>query len=254
MTRIPIALQLYSIRKDCEADFPATLKAVAGMGYEGVDFAGYYGYEAAVIRKMLDDLGLKAAGCHTGLNTLMGDELNKTIEFNHILGNPYLIVPWIPEERRDSYASWLKTAELFNDIAARLKAEGMYTGYHNHHVEFTPLGDAPGGETGWDAFFANTVPEVVMQIDLGNALHGGGDPVAYLKRYPGRARTVHLKEYSATNDKALIGEGDVDWESVFRLCESDSVTEWYIVEQESYAYPPLECVDRCLQALKAMGK
>ena len=93
-----------------------------------------------------------------------------------------------------------------------------------------------------------------MQIDLGNALHGGGDPVAFLKQYPGRARTVHLKAYAAANEKALIGEDDVDWAAVFEVCEADGVTEWYIVEYESDAYPPLESVDRCLQALRAMGK
>jgi sugar phosphate isomerase/epimerase len=199
---------------------------------------------------MLDDLGLKVAGCHTGLDTLLGDELPKTVEFNRILGNKFLIVPGLPEPYRNSRAAWRKTADLFNEIAVKLKPEGMFTGYHNHHIEFTPM----DGELPWDTFFGNTVPEVVMQIDLGNALHGGADPVAFLKRYPGRARTVHLKEYSATNDEALVGEGDVDWDAVFALCEADGVTEWYIVEQESYAYPPLECVDRCLQALKAMGK
>ena len=250
MSRIPIALQLYSVRHDCERDLPGTLKAVAEMGYEGVDFAGYYGYDAPTIRAMLDDLGLKVAGCHTGLDTLLGDALPKTVEFNRILGNKFLIVPGLPEPYRNSRAAWRKTADVFNEIAARLAPEGMFTGYHNHYIEFTPM----DGELPWDTFFGNTVPEVVMQIDLGNALHGGADPVAFLKRYPGRARTVHLKEYSATNDKAIIGEGDVDWEAVFQVCEADGVTEWYIVEQESYAYPPLECVDRCLQALKAMGK
>ena len=250
MTRIPIALQLYSVRHECEKDLPGTLKAVAKMGYDGVDFAGYYGYDAHTIRAMLDDLGLKVAGCHTGLDTLLGDELPATIEFNRILGNKFLIVPGLPEAYRNSRGAWRKTADLFNEIAAKLKPEGMFTGYHNHHIEFTPM----DGELPWDTFFGNTVPEVVMQIDLGNALHGGADPVAFLKRYPGRALTVHLKEYSATNDEALVGEGDVDWGAVFQLCEADGVTEWYIVEQESYAYPPLECVDRCLQALKAMGK
>jgi len=250
MSRIPIALQLYSIRHDCEKDLPGTLKAVAKMGYEGVDFAGYYGYDAPTIRAMLDDLGLKAAGCHTGIPTLLGDELQKTVAFNHILGNKYLIVPGLPESYRDSRDAWRRTAEVFNEIAAKLKPEGMFTGYHNHHIEFTPL----DGELPWDTFFGNTVPEVVMQIDLGNALHGGADPVAILKRYSGRARTVHLKAYSATNDKALIGEDDVDWTEVFRVCEADPVTEWYIVEQESYPYTPLESVERCLQALKAMGK
>lgn len=255
MTRIPIALQLYSVRHDCEKDLPGTLKAVAEMGYEGVDFAGYYGYDAPAIRVLLDDLGLRAAGCHTGIQTLLGDELPKTVAFNHILGNKYLIVPGLPESYRDSRDAWLRTAEVFNEIAAKLKPEGMFTGYHNHHIEFTLLDGALwNGELPWDTFFGNTLPEVVMQIDLGNALHGGADPVAFLKRYPGRARTVHLKAYSATNDSALIGEDDVDWAEVFRICEADPVTEWYIVEQESYPYSPLESVDRCLQALRAMGK
>ena len=93
-----------------------------------------------------------------------------------------------------------------------------------------------------------------MQLDFGNALHGGGDPIPYVERYPGRAVTVHLKEFSATNDKALIGEGDVDWERLFTLCETIGATEWYIVEHETYAYPPLECVVRCLQAVRKMGR
>ncbi len=93
-----------------------------------------------------------------------------------------------------------------------------------------------------------------MQLDTGNAFHGGADPVPYIERYPGRAITVHLKEFAKTNDKALIGEGDVPWDVVFQLCETIGKTEWYIVEQETYAHPPLECVDKCLQNLRKMGK
>lgn len=250
MAHIPIALQLVSVHSDCEKDLPGTLEAVANMGYQGVDFAGYYGFEATEIRNFLDDLGLVTAGCHTGLSTLHGDTLKETIEFNHILGNRYLIVPWIPEEQRDSRDAWLRTAEVFNDIAAKLEPEGMFTGYHNHHVEFTPM----DGEIQWDTFFSHTNARVVHQIDTGNALHGGGSPEHFLSKYPGRSLTVHLKEFSATNDKAIIGEGDTNWDEVFRLSETIGGTEWYIVEQESYAFPPLECVARCLMALKAMGK
>jgi len=93
-----------------------------------------------------------------------------------------------------------------------------------------------------------------MQFDVGNALHGGGEAAVFLKRYPGRALTIHVKEFSKTNDKAIIGEGDVNWAEIFDLCETIGNTQWYIVEQESYAYPPLECVDRCLQNLRRMGK
>ena len=93
-----------------------------------------------------------------------------------------------------------------------------------------------------------------MQVDTGNALHGGANVVPFVSKYPGRALTVHLKEYSKTNDKALIGEGDVDWASAFKLCETAGATEWYIVEQESYAYAPMECIARCRQKLRELGR
>jgi len=250
MAKIPIGLQLYSVRDDAEKDLPGVLKAVAEMGYDGVDFAGYYGWEAKDIRKMVDDFGLKVCGGHLGLDTLLGDELKKTVEFQRTLGNKFLIVPGLPESRRNSRAAWLETAKLFNKIADNLEPEGMMTGYHNHSIEFQPL----DGEMPWDTFYGNTKKEVVMQLDTGNALHGGADPVPFLKKYPGRAITVHLKEYSKTNDKALVGEGDTNWDEVFELCESIGATEWYIVEQESYAYPPMECVERCVKALRDMGK
>jgi len=250
MARIPIALQLYSVREDCAKDFEATVRAVAEMGYEGVDFAGYYDYSAEDLKKLLDDCGLKVAGTHTGLPTLLGDELEKTIEFHQIIGNKFLIVPGLPEEYRDSIDAWRRTADLFNEISAKVQPYGMYVGYHNHHIEFQPM----DGQIPWEVFFDNTVPEVVMQLDTGNAMHGGADPVQYLEKYPGRALTVHLKEYSATNDKAIIGEGDCPWDDVFRLCETVGGTQWYIVEQETYAYPPLECARKCLENLRAMGK
>lgn len=250
MAKIPIALQLYSVREDCARDLPGTIAAVAKMGYAGVEFAGYYDRSAAELRRLLDDHGLRCAGTHTGLNTIMGDELPRTIEFNQALGNKFLIVPGLPKERRESRAAWQETARMMNEAAERARAQGMRVGYHNHSIEFAEL----DGELPWDLFFSNTAREVVMQLDVGNALHGGGDPIPYVERYPGRATTVHLKEYSATNNKALVGEGDVNWDQLFRLCETIGGTEWYIVEQESYAYPPLECVDRCLQNLRKMGK
>lgn len=250
MATIPIGLQLYSVRKECENDLPGTLAAVARMGYAGVEFAGYYGRSAAELKKMLDDLGLHCCGTHTGLNTILGDELPRTIEFNQTLGNKYLIVPGLPEERRNSPAAWRETARLMNEASERAAPHGMLVGYHNHSIEFQPM----DGELPWDIFFSNTRPEVVMQFDIGNALHGGAEAAPFLKKYPGRAKTVHLKEFSRTNDKALIGEGEVPWQQIFQLCETVGGTEWYIVEHETYAYPPLECVDRCLQALRRMGK
>jgi sugar phosphate isomerase/epimerase len=250
MSTIPIALQLYSVRHDCEKDLPGTLEAVAKMGYDGVEFAGYYGRSAGELRKLLDDLGLRVAGTHTRLDTLLGDALAETVAFSRALGNRFLIVPGLAQERRSSREAWLDTARIFDRIAERLAPEGMLTGYHNHTVEFTEM----GGEVPWDTFVGNTRQDVVTQLDLGHVLRAGVDPVAVLERYPGRAVTVHLKEYSSTKDTALIGEGDIRWDDVFRLCESVGGTQWYIVEQESYAYPPLECVERCLKTLRDWGK
>jgi sugar phosphate isomerase/epimerase len=250
MSRIPIGLQLYSVRADCQRDLAGTLAQVAQMGYEGVEFAGFYDHSAEQIRQLLDENGLACCGSHQGITTLLGDELDQTVEFNRTIGNPYLICPGLPAEYTESRDAWLRTAALFNEISAKLRPLDMWTGYHNHYVEFEEL----DGELPWDTFFGNTDPEVIMQLDTGNALKGGGDPVPYVERYPGRSLTVHLKEYTSSGEKVLIGEGEVEWAELFQLCESVGQTRWYIVEQESYTYPPLECVDRCLQNLRAMGK
>jgi sugar phosphate isomerase/epimerase len=246
--RFPIGLQLYSVREDCKRDLPGTIAAVAKMGYKGVEFAGYYDRTAGQLRKMLDDNGLVCCGTHTGLDTLLGDNLRRTIAFNKTLGNKYLVVPGLPRKYRSSHQAWLNTAKLFNELAEKVKPHEMLVGYHNHSIEFTAM----DGELPWDTFYGNTRKDVIMQIDVGNAIHGGADPLPYLYKYPGRAITVHVKEFSETNKKALIGEGDVSWKAFFALCKAVGQTEWYIVEQESYAYPPLECVERCLRNLRKM--
>jgi len=247
---IPIGLQLYSVRRECEKDLVGTVTAVAKMGYKGVEFAGYYERDAKTLRKLLDDLGLKCCGTHTKLDTLLGDELPKTIEFNQVLGNPYLIVPSLPKKSTGTRKAWQETADLFNDLAAKVKPHGMRVGYHNHTIEFTAL----DGEMPWDTFFGRTKPEVIMQFDTGNAMHGGGDATIYLKKYPGRVATVHVKSYSKQKPKALIGEDELPWPEIFNLCETSGRTEWYIVEYESDAYPPLISVGKSLEVLREWGK
>jgi len=246
---IPLGLQLYSVRTDCEKDLPGVIKAVAAMGFDGVEFAGYYGRTAAQLRQLLDDNGLVCCGTHTGLDTLLGDAFQKTVQFNKTLGNKFLIVPGLPHERLASRQATLDTAKLFNELAAKAKPLGMFVGYHAHGGDFKKL----DGETAWDILFSNTSPDVVMQLDLGNCIGGGGDPIAVLKKFPGRSQTIHLKEHGG-NKGAVIGEGDVDWKTVFSLCEQTGKTEWYVVEQESYDGPPLDSVKRCIDSLRKMGK
>ncbi len=125
----------------------------------------------------------------------------------------------------------------------------MRVGYHAHPGDFKKL----DGETEWDIFFTNAGPDVVMQLDVGNCLEGGGDPYAILKKFPGRAATIHIKEFGG-KPGAVIGEGDVKWDDLFSLCETTGKTEWYIVEHESDPTAPLESVKKCLDGLRKMGK
>jgi sugar phosphate isomerase/epimerase len=258
MSRIPIALQLYSVRHDLDADLRGTLQAVAEMGYEGVEFAGAPQNEAAELKPLLDEFGLICCGWHTPFALVQDDQLEATVAFNQALENPNVIVPGIPEHLRRTREGWQKLAAFFDKLADKLAGHGMRTGYHNHHIEFAPL----GGEQPWDTLFGNTGQGVIMQLDTGNAIYGGGDVIAILERYPGRAGTVHLKPYSTVAGKddprlgfgPVIGDDDTPWDQVFELCETTGGTEWYIVEYESDAYPPLEAVELCLKNLKAMGK
>ena len=215
-----------------------------------MEFAGYYGRTATDMRKLLDDNGLRCCGTHTALDTLEGDALAKTVEYNKAIGNKFLIVPWIPEERRKTVADWKKLAVQFDAFADKLAPAGMRVGYHNHNVEFTPL----DGTTPWDIFFGGTKKSVIQQVDIGNGLDGGGDPVALIKRFPGRTVTIHLKEFSKTKPDAFVGEGDVPWKAVFEACETVGGTEWYIVEYEHEGQPALPAVDQCLKNLRKMGK
>jgi sugar phosphate isomerase/epimerase len=244
---IPVGLQLYSVRNQCQKDLPGTIAAVAKMGYQGVEFAGYYNYKAEDLRKMLDENRLKCCGTHTQWETLSDANLAATIEFNKIIGNKYLIVPMLTVRGDDPKAAWLKYAEQFDTIAEKVKPHGMVVGYHNHAGDLKPLGDT----TSMDILFGNTKSDVVMQLDTFWVFSGGSDPVTYLKRYPGRTPTTHLKEWTKDGRIAMIGEGDTPWAELFGLYETISKIEWYIVEEERSS-KPLEAVDACLKGYRKL--
>ena len=243
--KIPVGVQLYSVRDQCAKDMPGTLAAIAKIGYKGVEFAGYHGRSAKELRIMLDDLGLIACGTHTPYESVLADKLAQTIEFNRTIGNKFLIVPWMEGKTRQA---WLDKAKLFNELADNVKAEGMWVGYHAHAHDFEKL----EGEAAWDLFFGNTKPEVIMQLDTSNCREGGADPVAVLKKYPGRAKTIHIKA-NGGGPEAVFGEDKVDWKAVFEFCESKGGTQWYVVEHES-SKDPIDAVRRGFQALRKMGK
>jgi sugar phosphate isomerase/epimerase len=222
---LPIGVQLYSVRHQCASDLSGTLSALADIGYRGIEFAGYYERSAKSLRQMLDDLNLVACSSHIPYEAILSDNLTATIDFNLTLRNQFLIVPWMSgNTRRD----WLAKAQLFNDVAATLKQHGLFLGYHAHEHDFRRI----GGETTWDIFFNNTEPEVVMQLDTGNCRQGGVDPLAVLKKHPGRAASIHLQTYGGGTE-AIIGEDQVDWYGILVFCKREGITRWFIVEHET---------------------
>jgi sugar phosphate isomerase/epimerase len=243
--QIPLGLQLYSLRDQCKTDLPGMLVQVSKIGYKGVEFAGYHGRNAKELRTMLDDNGLVACGTHTPYESVLADKLQETIEFNQTVGNKFLIVPWMTGKTKQE---WLDKAKLFNDLAVKVKPHGMFVGYHAHSHDFEKF----DGESAWDLFFGNTRPQVIMQLDTSNCCEGGADPVAVLKKYPGRARSIHIKANGGGPD-AVIGEDKVNWPEVFAWCESKGGTQWYVLEHES-SKDPLTAVRRSYEALKKMGK
>jgi sugar phosphate isomerase/epimerase len=139
-------------------------------------------------------------------------------------------------------------AKRFDEIAGKAKELGMRVGYHAHAHDFRRLDDT----TSWEIFFDNTGPDVIMQLDTGNCLQGGGDPVAILEKYPGRSASVHLKEFGGP-ENAVIGQGVVAWNEVFQVCETTAGTAWYVVEHET-GPDPLGNVKGCLEGLRKMGR
>ncbi|MEM0121655.1 MAG: sugar phosphate isomerase/epimerase family protein [Thermoprotei archaeon] len=246
-----LALQLYSLRAEMAEDLLHAVKTAADMGFEGVEFAGFYDKSAYEWREILDRFGLEVAGAHTPLKSLYGDQLDKTVEEHKVLSNRNLIVPSVPHELVKSVSDWVGFASTLNTLAGQLERHGMRVGYHCHASDFK----AVDGRAPWDIVFTNTSSVVVMQVDTGNAMHAGltaGEVINLIKRYPGRAYSVHLKDHSRQRGfKVVLGEGDMDWDELLLALKRYGGTRWLIVEQEEYPYtPPAESVRRSLENLR----
>jgi len=253
--KLPIALQLYSIRNDCARDFDAALAEVAKMGFQGVEFAGYHTYDKKPkeLRKRLDDLNLKTAATHISTASLQGDALKQTIEFHQTIGCKFLIVPGDRDFTDPEKSKAL--AETFNKIAQTLKPLGMFCGYHNHKHEFEVSKE--GGKTWWDLFAERTSKDVVLQQDCGWTAAAGFDPVQVMKRYPGRMKSTHFKPTVVNNEagkKAFLGQDSVNWPAVLDACIKFGGTEWITLEQEVYpdGKSPMEASAISFAALKKL--
>jgi sugar phosphate isomerase/epimerase len=252
--KIPVGLELYSVRNELKQDQTGTLRAVAAMGYEIVEFfAPYYAWtidETKAARKLIDDLGMKCLSTHNDSKNFLPENLSRTAELNHLLGCRYVVMASAPNPKGS--AGWKAVAETLNHAADAWKSSGLRPGYHNHHIEFVAGALDSPTERPMDVLAANTTKDVLLQFDLGTCVEAGSDPVAWINANPGRIRSMHCKDWAPgaeSNDKGykvLFGEGVVPWNRVFEAAERTGGIEYYLIEQEGSRFPPLEGVERCL--------
>lgn len=239
----PIGVQLFSLRRQCEKDLTGTLAWVRDIGFSGVEFAGYYGRSASELRSLLDANGLRCCGAHTPLSEFTATSFSKTLDFQHAIGNTYLIVPGLPAEYEKSADGWRRATAILNELSERLAREQMRIGYHNHSVEFQLI----DGVLPWTILVQQTRPDVVLQVDTGNARIGGADPTVLVAQAAPRARTVHVKDYLPTQNDPVIGSSTFGWPAFIRAARAAG-TEWFIIEHDS---PDREEVRICFDRFRS---
>ncbi len=251
--QLPVGLEMFSVRHQLEKDLPGTVKAVAGMGYQGLEFfAPYFSWKpdyAREVRKQLDDLGIRCFSTHNGPQSFTADGLKQAAELNHILGSGFVV--WASAGNVKTLDGWKKVAGTLDSAAAALAGEGLRTGYHNHQLEFRPI----EGKRPIEVLAANTRKSVMLQLDVGTCIEAGSDPVAWIEQNPGRINALHLKEWSpnaSVGYKALFGEGVAPWMKIFAAAESVGGAEYYLIEQEGSRYPELETAKKCLEAYRKL--
>ena len=250
--KLPVTLQMYTLRDDSARDFAGTLKTVAEIGYAGVELAGYNGLSVSEIKRLLDDNNLLVAGMHAGLE-LLENSFDQVVADSVTLGLEYVIVPYLADNRRQSIDDYKRLANELNSIGDKLKANQLTLCYHNHAFEFEKFG---GEVYAYDVLFDQTDPNLVkVEMDAFWVTKAGEDPVAYLRKYKNRVPLIHVKDMTAAPEStfAEVGEGVIDFAPIFEAAE-EAGTEYYVVEQDqTFKHAPLESVRISFNNLKKMG-
>jgi sugar phosphate isomerase/epimerase len=253
--KIPVGLELFSVRDELMKDEIGTVRAVAKMGYEVVEFyAPYFNWtpdHAKEIRKVLDDEGIRCNSTHNSPGYFSDENIAKTIELNQAIGSTYPIVASAP--RMANIDGWKQFGEQMTKVSEKLRPLGMATGFHNHQTEWK----SPEGPRPMDVLAANTPKDFILQFDAGTCIEAGADPVAWIKANPGRIRSVHCKDWGAGQGpdrgyRTLFGEGDTPWKAIFNAVESVGGVEYYLIEQEGSRFSSLETAAKCLATWKQM--
>ena len=259
---LPLGLQLFSVREMLSKDFEGTLKQVASLGYREVEAAGFYSRSPAQVKAAMQAAGLSCVSAHYSFDDL-SNSLEEIIAYGRALGLQYIICgfPGFKDSSRvkgKSYNAQIQSftlddlrwsAERFNDFGRKIKVAGMKFGYHNHTMEFPPR----DGVIPFDEMIRLTDPELVcFELDCGWVIVGGGDPVAYLQRYPRRIAMLHIKDFKPTGrpfsitdspPAAELGRGTIDNRRILAAGQAAGIRHRF-VEQEDYDMSPLDALKK----------
>jgi sugar phosphate isomerase/epimerase len=273
MKKALIGYQIYSAREEAEKDLLGTLEQLAAMGYDGVEFAGFYGHSAEDVCGMIAKTGLTPISSHYPWQAIEKD-MYGTISYHLAVGCKYIAIPYLDEATRAGSAGFAKTIQGIYKFGRLAKEAGIQLLYHNHDFEFTKVSD----EYGLD-FLYDAVPACILKTELDTCWvkYAGEDPAAYIRKYAGRCPIIHLKDYvgrksdrqpyaliqaegtatGADQDAAFefrpVGYGCQDMESIVNA-GLESGAEWFIVEQDlSVGRPPLEAAKMSRDTIKKLG-
>lgn len=251
MPKLPISIQLYTVRSLMQKDFAGTIKDVAKIGYKAVELAGFGPHSAAEVKKICADAGVAISGAHVGIDALEKDA-NKALDEQAALGNKNVIIPYLANEYR-TVEGYKKAAASMNKIAAECQKRGMELAYHNHSFEFDKL---DGGQNGFDILYANSDPKLVKaELDVYWLKHGGQDPVAIINKFGKRTLVLHLKDMAAGPDRkfAPVGEGILDFKAILDAAAKHGVKYGAVEQDDTYGVNPLEAIKTSFNNLQKLN-
>lgn len=206
-----IGLELYAVRREMAKDPDRTLAAVRAIGYTDVELLwsfGNFGRTTAQVAAALTKEGLRAPSCH------MSPEMifigwQRSLDIAKQLGHEYLIVPSFSAETTRTLDDWREWADRFNAAGAVARKSGIWLAFHNEADHMKPL----DGQIPYDVFISRLDPASVrLQLDVGNMLIGGGDPMKYLTQHRDRYWSFHLKDVvKDRSSDTRLGQGIFDF-------------------------------------------
>jgi sugar phosphate isomerase/epimerase len=243
----PVAVQLYSVREELYRDPESTLRAVADMGYDGVETAGLAHRAPAEFAALLAANGLRLEGSHVSIESVLPAAIEKTVADSLALGCHRVIVPWIDGPWTATVDGLKRFLSVMNAAGDRFAEAGIEFGYHNHEFEFRY---GPAGCFPFDLMDAGFTSNVKFQFDMGLVCAARADAIALANAHAGRMMSIHAKPFAKADPAPYLCEDDVDWPAVV-AASVRAGSDWVVVEHEHYAAPPMECIRRDLENLRA---